>query len=404
MNRSRATALAVAVTGLLAAAAVASRASMPRSDFAELVAWATGTAAAGGLVLGASLQLARRRSVTLQIALLMLGTAAVLATGAWLGARAMFFSDHDTTALAVLLLATGGVGCAVALVTGARFAREIELVSVAARRLGEGQPPRVDGSVASADMARLSADLETTAATLEEARALTEAVERSRRELVAWVSHDLRTPLAGIRAIAEALEDGIAADGEAAQRFYTMLRHESERLGELIDDLFELSRAQAGVLRLEMERLSLPDLVSDAIAGVSPVAERKGVRVVGHVASSAELNGSAPELLRALRNILENAVRHTPADGSIVVEAGQDQMGAYVSVLDDGGGVPDDALARVFDVGFRADEARSPGGGAGLGLAIARSLVEAHHGRITVCNENGGARFTVWLPLEQVDR
>lgn len=408
MNRSRATALAVAVTGLLAAAAVASRASMPRSDFAELVAWATGTAAAGGLVLGASLQLARRRSVTLQIALLMLGTAAVLATGAWLGARAMFFSDHDTTALAVLLLATGGVGCAVALVTGARFAREIELVAVAARRLGEGQPPRVDGSVASADMARLSADLETTAATLEEARALTEAVERSRRELVAWVSHDLRTPLAGIRAIAEALEDGIAADGDAAQRFYTMLRHESERLGELIDDLFELSRAQAGVLRLEMERLSLPDLVSDAIAGVTPVAERKGVRVVGHVvgqvASSAELNGSAPELLRALRNILENAVRHTPADGSIVVEAGHDHMGAYVSVLDDGGGVPDDALARVFDVGFRADEARSPGGGAGLGLAIARSLVEAHRGRITVCNENGGARFTVWLPLEQANR
>ena len=93
-----------------------------------------------------------------------------------------------------------------------------------------------------------------------------------------------------------------------------------------------------------------------------------------------------------------------PTMKPIVVEAGQDQMGAYVSVLDDGGGVPDDALARVFDVGFRADEARSPGGGGGLGLAIARSLVEAHRGRITVCNENGGARFTVWLPLEQVDR
>ena len=404
MSRARVPAIGVAVVGLTAAAVLASTVSMPATAFVELMGWAVGTAVVGGIALGSALHLARRRTVTLQITLLMCGTAVVVAGGAWLGARAMFLSSHDVTALSVLLLAAGSVGAAIAMVMGDRFAREISLVSVAARRMGDGQPPGAGGSIASADVARLGTELDETARKLEEARDRADAVERSRRELVAWVSHDLRTPLAGIRAIAEALEDGIATDEATAQRFHTMLRHEAERLGELIDDLFELSRAQAGVLRLEMERLSLPDLVSDAIAGVAPVAERKGVHLVGHVESSAELQGSAPELLRALRNILENAVRHTPADGSIVVEAGHDEAGAYVSVLDDGGGVPDEALTRVFEVGFRADEARTPGGGAGLGLAIARSLVEAHRGRITVCNENGGARFTVWLPLEQADR
>ena len=226
-------------------------------------------------------------------------------------------------------------------------------------------------------------------------------MEQSRRELVAWVSHDLRTPLAGLRAMTEALEDGLADDPATVARYHRAMRDEVEQLARLIDDLFELSRAQAGAIRLELERLSLTDLVSDAIAGLAPVAASKGVRLEGRIGSpDTDLTGSAPELTRALRNILENAVRHTPADGSVIVEVGRDGTDAFVSVADGGGGVPEEVLPRIFDAGFRGDPARTPGGGAGLGLAIARSFVEAHHGRITVRNEDGGACFTVWLPVD----
>ncbi len=152
---------------------------------------------------------------------------------------------------------------------------------------------------------------------------------------------------------------------------------------------------------LALERLSLGDLVSDAIAGITPVALSKGVRLEGRInGTDTDLVGSAPELARALRNILENAVRHTPADGSVMVEVGRTGPDAYVAVADSGGGVAPDALPRIFEVGFRGDQARSPGGGAGLGLAIAKSFVEAHRGRITVRNGEAGACFTVWLPVE----
>jgi signal transduction histidine kinase len=147
--------------------------------------------------------------------------------------------------------------------------------------------------------------------------------------------------------------------------------------------------------------VSLGDLVSDALAGASPIAAAKGVHLEGRLdGPPAELEVSTSEVLRALRNILENAIRHTPSDGSVTVEAGSDHVGAYVSVIDTGGGIPERDLPRVFEVAFRGDAARTPGGsGAGLGLAIARGFVEAHQGDITVRNENGGCRFTVRLPL-----
>ncbi len=243
-------------------------------------------------------------------------------------------------------------------------------------------------------------ELDETARRLAESREREQAVETSRRELVAWISHDLRTPLAGIRAIAEVLEDGLAPDPETVAGYHTTLRHEAEQLSGLIDDLFELSRAHAGVLQLEMQRVSLEDVVSDALAGIAPIAAQKGVRVEGRLTGPAELSASVPELLRALRNLLENAVRHTPSDGTVLVEAGIEDSAVVVSVRDDGGGIAPVDFDRIFEVGYRADRARSPGGGAGLGLAIAKGIVEAHRGRITVRNERGGARFTVHLPSE----
>jgi signal transduction histidine kinase len=250
------------------------------------------------------------------------------------------------------------------------------------------------------ETARLAAELEATATRLEEARRRERAVESSRRELVAWLSHDLRTPLSGLRAIAEALEDGVVEDD--APHYYKLMGQETERLTTLVDDLFELSRTQAGVLRLEMHQISLTDVVSDAIAGVVPIALAKGVRVEGRSEDEHTVCEASPaELLRALRNVLENAVRHTPSDGSVIVEIGVEGDDAVVHVLDDGGGIAPDDIDRVFDAGFRGDAARAVDAGGGLGLAIAKGIVEAHRGRIAVSNENGGARFTIRLPRER---
>jgi signal transduction histidine kinase len=256
-------------------------------------------------------------------------------------------------------------------------------------------------------LTRLAAELTATEARLDEARRRERTLEASRRELVAWVSHDLRTPLAGIRAVVEALEDGVVTDPDTVARYHRTLREEVDHLAALVDDLFELSRTQAGALRLQFSRVSLGDLVSDALAGSAPVAAAKGVHLEGRVVGRAtDVEASPPEVLRALRNLLENAIRHTPSDGSVVVEAGVDDDApdsVYVSVRDTGGGVPEADLERIFEVAFQTDPARTPGGGAGLGLAIAKGLVDAHRGELTVRNENGGAQFTLRLPRERAE-
>lgn len=338
---------------------------MKAVDAAQLVAWAGGTVVLGGLVAFAALRAMRRRALAWQLTVVAVVPCITALLGAWFGSRAMFFSDHDRTALTVLLLAAGAVGGVAAIVLSRR--------------------------VAGADAALRAAERD-------------RAVEASRRELVAWVSHDLRTPLAGIRAIAEALADEVVHDRDDVRRYYEMLRNESERLAGLVDDLFELSRTDHGMIARSMERVALEDLVSDAISGLAPVAAAKGVRIVGRGAGErVELDAAAPELLRALRNLLENAIRHTPADGAIVVETGRRGDAAFVSILDAGGGIAAGDLDRVFDTGFRGDPARTPGhAGGGLGLAIARGVVEAHRGVVSVVNEADGARFTVQLPLAQV--
>ena len=372
------------------------------SETVELALLAAGTAAvaagAGALVLRAL----RRRSLGTQVAAVAVVAVVGVGVGAWAGARAMFLSEHDLWALGVILVAAGVVTVVSALLLGRRVGAASEALVGVARRLGEADAPSDGpGPAAPQELARLHRELELTSRRLEQARTRELALDSSRRELVAWVSHDLRTPLAGIRAIVEALEDGVVDDEQTVARYYATLRGEADRLAELVDDLFELSRAQAGVLQLQLESVSLGDLVSDALAGASPIAAAKGVHLGGRLdGPPAELEVSTSEVLRALRNILENAIRHTPSDGSVTVEAGSDVGGAYVSVIDTGGGIPERDLPRVFEVAFRGDAARTPGdAGAGLGLAIARGFVEAHRGDITVHNENGGCRFTVRLPL-----
>ena len=248
----------------------------------------------------------------------------------------------------------------------------------------------------------LPAELQTIANTLEEAYARERALEGARRELVAWVSHDLRTPLAGMRAMAEALEDGVVSDAETVARYHGQIKLEVERLSAMVDDLFELSRIHAGALRLSRARIGLADLVADTLAGAEPLARAKGVVLTAEAAAAVPVEADAWALGRALGNLVVNAIRHTPSDGTVVLRAGVNDDGmACLSVTDCCGGIPEEDLPRVFEVAFRGEAARTPtaDGGAGLGLAIAQGIVEAHDGVIGVVNDGPGCRFEIRLPL-----
>jgi signal transduction histidine kinase len=318
----------------------------------------------------------------------------------------MFLMEHDQWVLWIVITSAGTVGVLVALLFGGRVADATRSVGDMARRLGEEGPGSVlhDGLGSRPEELRsLSAELEQTSARLHEAQRQAAALESSRRELVAWVSHDLRTPLAGIRAMVEALEDGVVTDAETIARYHRTIRMEADRLAGLVDDLFELSRIQAGSLSLAFERVALDDLVSDAIAGASITARSKKIELLGKVGEPVPVvELSTPEMARVVRNLLDNAIRHTPPGGTVVINAAVAGTGqeAEVWVQDRCGGIPDRDIDHVFEMAYRGDAARTPGdGGAGLGLAVARGLVEAHRGRITVQNEGDGCRFTVRLPL-----
>ncbi|HJQ47601.1 MAG TPA: HAMP domain-containing sensor histidine kinase [Amycolatopsis sp.] len=237
-----------------------------------------------------------------------------------------------------------------------------------------------------------------------EARERERAAEASRRELVAWISHDLRSPLAGIRAMAEALADGVVSRPAEVADYADRISGESNRLAGMVDDLFELSRITAGALQLTLSAVSLQDVVSDVLSVQGPIARHKGVRVEADAPEWPVVLGSDTELGRVVRNLVANAIRHTPPDGAVIVRVVVDGQDAVLAVDDSCGGIPEAELDRVFEVAYRGSTARTPEAGdqpagAGLGLAITKGLVEAHHGHIAARNHGPGCRFEVRLPL-----
>jgi signal transduction histidine kinase len=202
--------------------------------------------------------------------------------------------------------------------------------------------------------------------------------------------------------VAEALEDGVVADPATVADYHRRIRVETDRMTRLVDDLFELSRINAGALQLALSRVPLADVVSDAIAAAAPLAADRRVRLVAAESGWPTVLASEPELARVVTNLLVNSVRYTPPDGTVHIEGGHDQDDAWLAVSDTCGGIPDADLPRVFDVAFRGERARTPAptgaAGGGLGLAIVRGLVEAHGGRVGVDNTETGCRFVVRLP------
>lgn len=352
-----------------------------------------------GLVL---LRAARRRPLrdaALIVALTPVFTVVVAAIAATMW---MFLSKKQFGVLIATVVFAGIGGIVTSMVLARTLMRGSDALRAAASALTRGEPYVGPIGTPSAELEALAAELEVAHAKLDEARRHDRAVEESRRELIAWVSHDLRTPLAGIRAMAEALEDNVVFTDEDRSLYHRRIRVEVDRLARMVDDLFELSRIHAGALQLSPRRMSLTDVLREAVATAAPVANAKGIQLAE---SGLEADGPLVDIdpyavTRVVGNLLGNAIRHTPPDGSVDIDLVHDEDFVYLSISDECGGIGEDDIDRVFEVAFRGTPARTPApdGGAGLGLAIARGIVNAHNGRIGAENVGPGCRFTITLP------
>jgi signal transduction histidine kinase len=319
-------------------------------------------------------------------------------------ARAMFISEHDRSILLTMLLFASLLAVGFSLYGAAPLARRVEQLRRGTARLAAGDLGAEVPAEGRDELARLAEDFNRMAQRLAEASDREKEAEKSRRDLVAAVSHDLRTPLTSARALIEAVADGVVEDPEMQSRYLASARSELEKLGRLVEDLFELSRIDAGALRLNLEVASLGDLISDTLSGFKYQAENRGVSLVGEVADGVDpVLANPPRLQRVLYNLVSNALRHTPADGAVFLRAEPAGGMVRVEVSDTGAGIAPEDLPRVFESSFRGERsrARTPtGDGAGLGLAIARGLIEAHGGEISVESRPGhGSRF--WFTLRR---
>jgi signal transduction histidine kinase len=216
-------------------------------------------------------------------------------------------------------------------------------------------------------------------------------IEEARRRLVAAASHDLRTPLASLRLLVESIDDGVAT-GETRDRYLREIRTHVGVLSDLIDDLFELSRIEAGDISWTMRQVKVRELIGDTVAAMRAPAAERGVSLAAELPAGELLaSANAEKVQRVLFNLIQNAIRHTPADGSVTVRARGAAGGIEVEVADNGEGIPAGDGERVFEAFYRGDAARGEEG-AGLGLAISRAIVEAHGGKIWFEDGSPGTR------------
>jgi signal transduction histidine kinase len=365
-----------------------------------------------GLLGALVLQAIRRRSLLPSIVVAALAPVVAVSAAVAINVNRMVISPHDSNVVSVALGFSTVLAVALSYVLGRRVASGSRELTQALRGLadnsydGRSAPARTPSfsgrSSAPAEITALATELETTRESLRLSREHEQSQEQSRRELVAFMSHDLRTPLAGLRALAEGLEDGVIEDQGVA---LGQMRLTVERMNGLVGDLFELSRLNAGSTHTAQARgpLSLVELAYDVVGEAREHARQRQVDLVLDVVDDADrlaVQGNGDELARALSNLVGNAVRHTHAQGRVRVSGRRTPDGrARLSVTDECGGIKDDDLARVFEIGWRGQPERGTrDAGAGLGLAIARGVIESHAGSISVANVDGGCRFDVELP------
>lgn len=338
-----------------------------------------------GVAFGAS----RLPSMRAQIMALALAAVALPLGAVMLGGALMLRSGHDVTVLAALIAASLAALVGAWLI-GRRLLSPIEGLRRATAQIASGDLSARVPQEGSREFQELGASFNAMASHLEE-------LHDARTQLVAWASHDLRTPLASLQAMLEAVEDGVAPP----EQYLGAMNHQVRALGGLVDDLFELARLDAGSLSFEMQKMSVSPLMESCVRSVAAEAQARRVVVSADISEDLPDVFCAPDKVeRVLFNLLGNALRHTPSDGSVFVRAEPSAGVVRVSVEDTGEGLSGEVIGRMFDHFWRGDRSRvRDGAGAGLGLAIARGLVEAHGGAIWAENrDDGGARITFTLP------
>lgn len=357
---------------------------------AVLLAVAAATLTGAELIIGARRR-GRAGSLSRQFALAVaLAFVPLLAALVVLGAL-MFVSGHDAALVSAIVVCAGAVGAAAAVRLAGAIIDDVAALRDGLTAVGAGArelDPRVGDGDELGELARSAEVMVARLAAEERARDQSEA---ARRGLIAAASHDLRTPLTSLRLLAQAIDDDVVDETTRRQYVARMLTHIGALSG-LVDDLFELARLEAGDIGWTLERVAMDELVTETIAALRVHAELKGVGMSARLPTAAVAARANPEKLqRVLFNLIQNAIRHTPADGSVVVHVTPVGNGIEVEVADTGPGIARGDRGRVFDAFYRADSARS-GEGTGLGLAVARAIVEAHGGEIWIPDSETGAR------------
>ena len=319
--------------------------------------------------------------------------------------RLMFVStEHDLNLLLTLVIFSAVITAFFSFSVAATVAGRIENIATAIRLLAHGAFATRLAPNGNDEVARLSEDVDLLAARLQAADDQRAALDRERRELTAAISHDLRTPLASLRAMTEALNDGIVDEPAEIRRYYATMRREIERLSGMIDDLFELSQLDAGALKLERLPISVQDIAAEVVDAMQAAARLAGVELILNVDSSPpEIEVDGGRIERAIGNLVRNALEHTPGGGRVLVSVAATNGNVDLRVADSGSGIAPSDLPHVWERFYRADTSRGRNGngdGAGLGLAITRGIVEAHGGSVEAISGGGdGATFVLRLPL-----
>ena len=316
-------------------------------------------------------------------------------------ARLMFISRHDLLLSTVLLVFAAGVAVSIGYLVSGTVVSAVRMLNQGAEEVARGNLDVLVPEQGPEELAELARHFNEMTARLREAGAERAAFEQARRDLIMAVGHDLRTPLASVQVIMEALADGVVDDAATVQRYLATARRDLDTLSHLVDDLFVLAQLDSGGVRLDRRPNSLTDLVSDTLEAFSVRAERQEVRLHGEtLAGVPNLEFDATYVGRVLANLVENALHYTPPGGEVVLTTEAVDDGVEVQVRDTGPGIDERDLPHVFERFYRGEASRSRAlGGAGLGLAIVKGVVEAHGGRVgvTVAPETG-AIFSFVLP------
>ena len=372
----------------------------PASDLAAL---ATFLALSGGSTVALGLGFRKfqfpvwLRSLRTRLLLASVLTATLALINVGFTSFLMFISGHDLALLAGLLGFSLGVSVFVAAAITEPAVRSLRDLGAAVAKISAGDLKTRVPVESEDEIGELAVSINTMAAKLEASLEKERELTQSRRELVSAVSHDLRTPLASIRAMV----DGVVDDEETTGRYLRNTLSEVEYLSQLVDDLFEIARMDAGMLQLHVEDASVQDLISDTLESMSAQAAAREVSLQGGVHGEiAPLVMDTRRVQRVVYNLVQNSIRHTPPDGTIDISARDAGDEVQLVVSDTGDGVREQDRERLFDRSYRADPSRSrSSGGAGLGLSIAKGIVEAHGGRIWFESIVGqGSKFSFTIP------